>query len=80
MLETQIGPLTFQEWGLLVVGLVVVFGVINWLKGRGGGAGEQNLTWASCMGCQWQGRVSKYHRTCPKCGNNITRIQKNEQL
>jgi rRNA maturation endonuclease Nob1 len=25
-----------------------------------------------CAGCGWLGTVSKFHRTCPKCGNQIT--------
>ena len=32
-----------------------------------------------CLGCGWTGEVSLYHRTCPKCGNNITKQRSTER-
>jgi len=76
MLETQVGPLTVQEWGLVLLGIVVFFSVLNFITARmKKTAGADKLAEASCLVCGWSGRVSRYHRTCPKCGNSITRLR-----
>jgi anaerobic ribonucleoside-triphosphate reductase len=79
MLETQIGPLTLLEWGLALIGIMVLFSIINLITGKKKTAGADNLSAASCLGCGWEGPVSKYHRTCPRCGNNITRMKQGER-
>ncbi|MCP4867729.1 MAG: hypothetical protein GY898_03310 [Proteobacteria bacterium] len=78
MLETQVGPLTVQEWGLALIGISSLFTIGRFMFGGKKTAGSDNLAPASCLGCGWQGNVSKYHRTCPKCGNNITRLQRGD--
>lgn len=78
MLETQVGPLTVQEWALALIAMSVVFTIFRFMFGKKKTAGADNLAAASCLGCGWKGMVSKYHRTCPKCGNNVTRLNKND--
>lgn len=79
-LSNQVGPLTVGGWiGALVV-LSIVSSVFSAMRRKAGGGGAgTTLSAARCMGCGWQGKVSKYHRTCPKCGNSITRLSKNER-
>ncbi len=77
--ETQVGPLTLGQWGLVVIGVIILSSVLRWAARKGKAAGQDKLTSASCLVCNWKGSVSKYHRTCPKCGNNITRMTRKEQ-
>lgn len=76
-LSTPVGPLTVQQWGLVVFAIVVAFSLVNWLTGSKR-HDSRALTRGRCLGCGWEGSVSKYHRTCPKCGNKITRLSKGE--
>ena len=77
-LNNPVGPLTVQQWGLIIFVLIVGFSIYNWLSAKKAAAGEGGLTRARCIGCGWEGNVSKFHRTCPKCGNQITRLSKHE--
>jgi len=77
--ETMVGPLSLGQWALVVIGIIAAFSVINWLSRKGKAAAESKLTSASCLVCNWKGNVSKYHRTCPKCGNSITRLTRKEK-
>ena len=77
-LSQQVGPLSVQEWGLAVLGLIALFALLNWVKtAMQAPQDSDNLTPGRCLGCGWEGRVSRYHRTCPKCGNEITRLSRN---
>ncbi len=76
-LDTEVGPLSVQQWGLLIFAIVVAFALFNWLSSKKGSE-TGGLTRARCIGCGWEGNVSKFHRTCPKCGNQITRLSKHE--
>lgn len=76
-LDNQVGPLSVQGWGLLIFVLIVGFAVFNWLSSKKGST-TGGLAQARCIACGWEGNVSKYHRTCPKCGNQITRLSKHE--
>ena len=77
-LDKMVGPLSIQQWGLAVFLLIVAFTIFNMVSGKKGKAEAGGLTRARCIACGWEGNVSRFHRTCPKCGNQITRLSKNE--
>ena len=77
-LHNQVGPLSVQQWGLAIFVMVVGFAVFNMLNGKKASRSAEGLTRARCVGCGWEGNVSKFHRTCPKCGNQITRMSRHE--
>ena len=78
-LSQAVGPLSLGQWIGVLVALLVVFPLLNKLGSWSKRHGEQaNLGEAKCLGCGWKGRVSKYHRTCPRCGNAITRLSRGE--
>lgn len=77
VLSNQVGPLSVLQWiGAVVVGLILLSAVPRLFRSKT--QHDDKLAAARCLGCGWQGKVSKYHRTCPKCGNQITRMSKNE--
>ncbi len=78
-LSNDIGPLTVQQWGLAVIALMAVSAIVNWLKSRPNSSDQEKLSEGRCLVCSWSGKVSRYHRTCPKCGNSITRMSRNER-
>jgi len=78
-LNQPFGPLTLLQWFLSLGGLMVFFAVVNSMAAsRKARKGEEGAMEAKCLGCGWRGKVSRFHRTCPKCGNSITRLSKNE--
>jgi ribosomal protein L32 len=79
-LNQTLGPLTMLQWFLALGGLMVVFSIFNALSRRAKEAkGDDDTVRAKCLVCGWNGKVSRFHRTCPKCGNSITRMSKNER-
>lgn len=76
-LTKVVGPLTVLQWIGVFVAVTVVFPALGRLFGKKE-QHDDKLTPARCLGCGWQGKVSKYHRTCPKCGNQITKLSKKE--
>jgi len=73
-IDTVIGPWTIKEWaiGLVIFGVLLQIGTTikhKFLADKATG----NLRKARCPACRWNGKVSKFHHTCPKCGNNIVR-------
>jgi ribosomal protein L32 len=74
-LDKVVGPLSVLQWAGVLLGIVALTSIAGWMRrAKGTAAADAKLTDASCLGCGWKGRVSRYHRTCPKCGNNITRL------
>ncbi len=78
-LNQSVGPLTLGQWIGALVAFLVISSALSAMKRKS----EQkeaaaNTSEARCLGCGWQGRVSRYHRTCPKCGNSITRLARGE--
>ncbi len=74
LLDTVLGPYTIKEWGLGFIAFGVVLQVFTTLKHKVvADRATSGLTKAQCLSCNWRGRVSKYHRACPKCGSAITR-------
>ncbi len=79
-LSTQVGPLSVGQWIGAVVAFIVISAVMKAIKSKGGGGRDPGaVSAAGCLGCGWNGDVSRYHRTCPRCGNSITRLNKAEQ-
>jgi hypothetical protein len=79
-LSTQVGPLTAGQWLGIVVAGFVLSSFMNMMRRKtASNAAGAKLSAASCLGCGWQGKVSQYHRTCPRCGNSITRLNRREQ-
>jgi predicted RNA-binding Zn-ribbon protein involved in translation (DUF1610 family) len=71
------GPLTMLQW----IGGGLGVGVLMWLGSTLMGGKDRyadKVTPARCLQCKWEGKVSKYHRICPKCGNQITRMSRSE--
>lgn len=77
-LAQQVGPLTVGQWIGAVVAISLIKPILGFIKGLSGGSSGENMSAANCLVCGWEGKVSKYHRTCPKCGNQITRLQRGE--
>jgi hypothetical protein len=77
-LHNPIGPLSVQQWGLVIFVLVAGFALYNVFSSKAAAKTAEGLTRARCVGCGWEGNVSKFHRTCPKCGNQITRMSRHE--
>jgi predicted RNA-binding Zn-ribbon protein involved in translation (DUF1610 family) len=80
-LSAPVGPLTVGQW----IGALVVFMALSSFLGvlrrrSEAKAHSGTVSAARCLGCGWQGKVSRYHRTCPKCGNSITRLSKGEPV
>ena len=78
-LAQHVGPLTVGQWIGVVVAVSLIKPLLGFLKSLRGSSGGDNLSEANCLVCGWSGRVSKYHRTCPKCGNEITRLNRGER-
>ena len=77
-LSQPLGPLTAGQW----LGGAFGLGTLMWLGsqiGRSRGSHGDKLSQARCLVCKWEGNVSKYHRICPKCRNQITRLARNER-
>ena len=77
LLNATFGPFSVLQWG----GGLVLFGVLvgfwnTWSASRSPSGLQGKLAPASCLSCGWKGKVSKFHRTCPKCGDAITRTQR----
>lgn len=75
-LDTQIGPLTIGQIAIALVVFSIAVTLFNKLTKKEESAVGGKLSAAHCMGCGWQGNVSKFHRQCPKCGNAITKLNK----
>ena len=69
-------PLTVLQWTIALVVFGIALGAWTRFTRRHDSAVGGKLSEASCIGCGWKGRVSKYHRQCPKCGNAITKTSR----
>lgn len=78
-LSDQVGPLSVGQWIGAVVAFLIVSSIMNAMRGRNAQGAGGTVSAAGCLGCGWKGKVSRYHRTCPRCGNSITRLAKGEQ-
>ena len=79
-LSNQVGPLNVGQWIGAIVAFLVVSSILGAMRRRSArGPGGGTVSAAGCLGCGWKGNVSRYHRTCPRCGNSITRLAKGEQ-
>ena len=77
LLDTVLGPYTLKEWAIGLIAFGVVLQVVTTLKQKViADRATSGLTKARCLGCNWRGQVSKYHRTCPKCGSAISRLER----
>jgi hypothetical protein len=57
----------------LTIALVVVLLLLIGLQSlrKEATPGQEIFVKASCSGCGWRGKMSKYQRKCPKCGGEI---------
>jgi len=72
----MIGPFSFMEWAIYLVLFGLALQTYTAIKRKM--AAEQStssLIKSKCLGCGWSGKVSKHHRSCPRCGNVITRLK-----
>ena len=74
-LGNQLGPFTLLQWALGAIAFGFALQIFTGIKHRVIANKAGGLTKAKCLGCGWNGRVSKFHRTCPKCGNVVTRLR-----
>jgi rRNA maturation endonuclease Nob1 len=73
ILSRQVGPYTLLQW---IIGLAVVYVLVTVLQKvfkKATAKPDKDFVAMRCAGCGWVGKVSRFHRTCPKCGDNITR-------
>lgn len=76
LLHTPLGPFTLLQWAIGLVVLSVAMSAWSKFTRKNKSAVGGKLSEAQCVGCGWKGRVSKYHRQCPKCGNSITKLSR----
>ena len=73
ILWTQVGPLTLIQWAIAVaVGWFAISALQAIFRKVEPETDKKEYMNMRCPGCGWLGTVSKFHRTCPKCGNQIT--------
>ena len=77
-LSTPVGPLSIGQWAGAVAAFLVVSSLFSSMRQKTEQAKGSAGSPARCLGCGWEGKVSRYHRTCPRCGNSITRLAKGE--
>ena len=71
-LSEQVGPFTVLQWLTYVFVAVVGLNIARSFLGKVQGTNDRDFVSMRCAGCTWSGKVSKFHRTCPKCGNHIS--------
>ncbi len=68
----EVGPLTVMQWGIAIaIALVAISALQTMIRTMKGGESKDTVP-MRCPGCGWHGSVSRFHRTCPKCGDQIT--------
>jgi predicted RNA-binding Zn-ribbon protein involved in translation (DUF1610 family) len=77
-LSQYFGPFTLLQWLFVAGGAMVAMNVMGYVaRTRRANEANDKAVPARCLSCHWEGKVSKYHRTCPKCGMNITKLSRN---
>ncbi|GEM_PF-1074106 len=71
-LARQVGPLTLMQWAIAIVVGYVAISLLQSILKKADGSESKDTVSMRCAGCGWHGSVSRFHRTCPKCGDNIT--------
>lgn len=72
----MLGPFSLKEWAIYLVLFGFALQAYTAIKRKlVSDKATGNLMKSKCLGCGWSGKVSKHHRSCPKCGNVITRVK-----
>ncbi|MCO4768938.1 MAG: hypothetical protein KDA24_02845 [Deltaproteobacteria bacterium] len=75
-LDHYMGPFTIKQWGLGLLAIGFALQIYTEIRRKlEANAATGSTSHAKCLGCGWRGKISKFHRTCPKCGNIVTRTR-----
>jgi Zn finger protein HypA/HybF involved in hydrogenase expression len=74
VMAKHIGPFTVLQWSIGAIAFGFALQIGTAIKHRLIANKATGMSKAKCLNCSWSGRVSKFHRTCPKCGNVVTRV------
>lgn len=68
--EELFGGYTIKEVALAVLAVLVVLFILKQILGRGKKRADY-LVDATCPGCGWSGKVSKFNRVCKQCNGRM---------